>query len=370
MKTKLWLFLIALPLVFTACEQGDDFGFGPPAGKGIKGGRVVAELKASDCMVNGVTPLIAGQHYEVGKVTVKNDGVNIVVTYETNPGWFITETHLHITKDRLGFPVNSAGNPMIGIFMFGNEHEFKKVDGNKVIYTIPWEPACYYIAAHAVVSGFANIDGKIDLEAFAQLLPETATVAIDHPANNTNSYFNVHVSNAGFLNGKWPGWCIQTGAEIAPGSQYDTKVYSSYENVPGYDAGILMKINWILNQRFIGQGYSYGEIQIAMWTLLLGYEEFNNVVQAQLQGTVPNPLVSSVIGPWTAEKVNNILSQVIDITDFIPECGGVIAVVFVHNAQDLIIELPVTCGGNETAWGQGCRFVEQGNWAMYFQVCL
>ena len=66
MKTKLWLFILAFGLIFTACEKDDEFKGGPPAGKG----RVVADL-SEPCEINGETPLIAGQHHKVGTVRVE-----------------------------------------------------------------------------------------------------------------------------------------------------------------------------------------------------------------------------------------------------------------------------------------------------------
>jgi len=386
MKTKLWLFSLAIGLIFSACEKDDEFKGKPD---GVVKGRVIATLESApdNCEITaGETPLIAGQHHEVGTVRVDFENGDIIVTYKTKDGWFITETHLHVAADPEGIPTNRPGNPMIGLFEYGDddifETEVKYTISKSAIIPAP-DNGCYYIAAHAVVVTEAAEGGYINLDAFAEILPETATVAIDHPADNEESYFNVHVSDAGILNGIWPGWCIQTGAVIDPGPppvKYPTSVFSSYEDLSGYNekytSEVLMKINWILNQNFIeldNDGkpdyFTYGDLQIAMWTLLHGYDEFDDVVKEELKGTSPNPFATSVIGKWTREKVNEILSQVKNITEFFPECGGVIAVVFVHEAQDLIIEYPLPCYKDETAWGAGCLFVEKGNWAMYFKVC-
>lgn len=368
MKTKnLWYFLILMGLAFAACEKDADFRGGPPdhAGKGS----VIATLdNDNDCVIDVIdgiaeTDLIAGQHKKVGTVKVEFENGNIIVTYETLPGWLITETHLHIGEHDKDFPLNRAGNPMIGLFQFGDDHDFKKVDGLKVIYTIPWENGCKYIAAHAVVKG---IDYANDLDAFALLLPETASIKVDNPNDVLKSYFNVTVSEGGILDGVWPGWCIELGTSISPGSSYDADVFSSYNN-SGYDQEFLMKVNWILNQNFVEHGYTKGDVQIAIWMLLLGETLFDS--QALDDTAPPDPFIT--IGPYDEDRINAILNMVDqDDFEFYPECGGVIAIVFKHNKQDLIIEYPVPCEkGEETAWGQGCRFVERGNWAMYFKVC-
>ncbi len=376
MKTKLWLFFVAFGLIFSACEKDAEFRGGPPphAKAGAKG--QISETLNTQCESKAETPLIAGQHHEVGKVRVEHDGVYIVVTYETNPGWLITETHLHITDEKDGFPTNRPGNPMIGHFMFGNDSEFRVVDGNKVIYTIPWDDGCWYIAAHAVVKGF----GTLALDAFAELLPDDATIEVEWPvpANNPVSYFpNVKVTQADFLDGDYPGWCIQADASIWQEPYDNVIVYSSYEEVPGYSADFLMKLNWILNQNFVGQGFTYGEVQIAIWLLSHDEIDINNDWEKELEGYAGNPLNSKFIGSYDKANVVTILESAALVDNFVPERGGVIAIVLItpysenrkREIQDLIIEYPLPYG-EETAWGQGCRFVNRGNWAMYFMVCL
>ena len=378
MKTKLWYYLIMMGLVFAACEEDADFRGGPPdhAGKG----RVIATLDSEyDCVIpviDGIsqTDLIAGQHKKVGTVKVEFEGDYIIVTYETLPGWKITETHLHIGEDNEDFPLNKAGNPMIGLFQFGDDHDFKKVDGLKVIYTIPWENGCKYIAAHAVVKG---VDYTKDLDAFAMVLPETATVIVNNPKYVKKSYFDVTVSEGGILDGVWPGWCIELNIQISPGTPYKADVFSSYKEKYGYDEEFLMKVNWVLNQGFVkldGDGkpvyYTKGDVQIAIWLLLWGEYEFNKDVKKRLEETSPNPLNREIIGDYDGDRINKILKEAAMVDKFFPECGDVIAIVFENKSQDLIIEYPVPCKkGEETAWGQGCLFNERGNWAMYFMAC-
>lgn len=69
-----------------------------------------------------VTDLMAGQHIDVGDVSVWNDGENLYVEYETTDGWEITETHLYVGKTD---PINLTSAP----------GQFPYSDGNP--YTIP-----------------------------------------------------------------------------------------------------------------------------------------------------------------------------------------------------------------------------------------
>jgi hypothetical protein len=377
------LLLMSLMLIFTACDKDDELRGRPDFAAKAKEkvtldngpgkGRQISSV--DECVIDGVTPLIAGQNTVVGDVTVEINGTNIIVTYRTEQGWYLTETHLHVTGEYVGFPINNGGNPQIGQFKYGNKHAYKVVSGNTVVYTIPKDEiilvteGCYYFAAHAVVQGLGANGGKVNLKAFAEILPKTASIKVDNPTLNLDSYFKVYLSNAGILDGNWEGWCVQTGKSIDPSLTYDgTAVYSSYQDLSGfgYTSDFLMKLNWILNQKFTQKGFTYGEVQLAIWSLKLNHLQFNF---AALNATSPNPF--KTIGPYNSSKINDIISWANAIEKFVPECGGVIAVIFIdEDHQDLVIEYPVVCKtGNETAWGQGCLFNEKGNWAMYFKVC-
>ncbi|WP_248724520.1 hypothetical protein [Seonamhaeicola sp. ML3] len=97
--------------------------------------------------------LIAGQHYEIGTVTIDVEGDILTVTYTTDGDWVLNATHLHITNcEEDDFPLTGANNPKIGHFEYASEHE----DGTtQVIYTVNigeiTGELCF--AAHAEVDG-------------------------------------------------------------------------------------------------------------------------------------------------------------------------------------------------------------------------
>lgn len=97
--------------------------------------------------------LIAGQHHEIGTVTIDVEGDILTVTYTTDGNWVLNATHLHITNcEEDGFPLTSANNPKIGHFEYASEHE----DGTtQVTYTVNigeiTGELCF--AAHAEVDG-------------------------------------------------------------------------------------------------------------------------------------------------------------------------------------------------------------------------
>lgn len=97
--------------------------------------------------------LIAGQHHEIGTITIDVEGDILTLTYTTDGDWVLNATHLHITNcEENGFPLTGANNPKIGHFEYASEHE----DGTtQVTYTVNigeiTGELCF--AAHAEVDG-------------------------------------------------------------------------------------------------------------------------------------------------------------------------------------------------------------------------
>lgn len=129
------------------------------------------------------TTLIAGQHNEIGLVTINVDGNTLIVTYTTNEEWVLNATHLHITNcGENSFPVTGANNPKIGHFDYSGEH----ANGTtSVTYAINLEDIsgtlCF--AAHAEVTGSSE---------------ETAWGrGNDFGGNSWAMYFSADLSNCG-----------------------------------------------------------------------------------------------------------------------------------------------------------------------------
>jgi len=94
--------------------------------------------------------LVAGQHINVGTVTVSNDEDWLFVEYEiTEPDWCLTETHLHVAENLDDIPQRN-GNPPPGQFDHQMEHDC--VPGYPYDIDLEWA-ACtdLFIAAHGVV---------------------------------------------------------------------------------------------------------------------------------------------------------------------------------------------------------------------------
>jgi hypothetical protein len=100
-----------------------------------------------------VVPLIAGQHIDVGTVTVTNTETEILVTYQTSGDWMIKETHLDVELTYSGLDTNKKGNPIPGKFTYKTNHKNPVAEVSFTIENFGWSvDSELYIAAHAVVT--------------------------------------------------------------------------------------------------------------------------------------------------------------------------------------------------------------------------
>lgn len=111
---------------------------------------VMTGTTPQSCGTPSVVALIAGQHINVGTVTVSNDANNLTVTYATTGGWNLQELHLYV-GDRSLVPVNRQGAPVPGQFpksaYLGNNVQ-------RYTFTIPLSGlgSCFIVLAEAKVS--------------------------------------------------------------------------------------------------------------------------------------------------------------------------------------------------------------------------
>jgi hypothetical protein len=102
------------------------------------------------------TSLIAGQHYDAGRVDVEivtEEGEDYVyITYISENDWVIKLTHLY-AGDRDGIPETKKGNPKPGVFEKKMDYSANIISDFEVEYKIQADAFedCFYIAAHAEV---------------------------------------------------------------------------------------------------------------------------------------------------------------------------------------------------------------------------
>jgi len=128
-----------------------------------------------------VVPLIAGQHINVGSVTVTNTETEILVTYQTTGDWLIKETHLDVELSYNDLNTTKKDNPIPGQFTYKTTHTNPVVEVSFTIENFGWEvESQLYIAAHAVVTSSQGT--------------ETAWGdGFDFPGRNWATYFNYTV---------------------------------------------------------------------------------------------------------------------------------------------------------------------------------
>jgi len=100
-----------------------------------------------------IVPLCAGQHIDMGTVTVKTGSDdNIYVTYQTKGNWFLKELHLYAGNDEgvPQIPSTNNGNPIPGQFPYAITFSPPYVI-QQYTFVIPNMPSSVTIAAHASV---------------------------------------------------------------------------------------------------------------------------------------------------------------------------------------------------------------------------
>ncbi|MDH7515178.1 MAG: hypothetical protein QHI48_04805 [Bacteroidota bacterium] len=94
-------------------------------------------------------PLIAGQYYNIGTVTIGRVGTMYTVTYTTTNGWTMTDVAFHLAPSFAGLPKNTTGNPIPGQFIYNEAVAAPGMSYTKMVnYT---GTGIVYIAAHANV---------------------------------------------------------------------------------------------------------------------------------------------------------------------------------------------------------------------------
>ncbi|WP_298340425.1 hypothetical protein [uncultured Algibacter sp.] len=171
MKSIVQMALLSLGLLFFGCnlesiEQADSQNLvekkSSKKGKSfdvVESDNLTDDTSGEHCLT---VNLIAGQHHEIGTVTVDVEGDILTVTYTTNGDWVIGVTHLHITNcEEDGFPTTEAYNPKIGHFDYASEHE----DGTtQVTYTVDIGE----ITGELCFAVHAEVDGPSEETAWAE----------------------------------------------------------------------------------------------------------------------------------------------------------------------------------------------------------
>jgi Flp pilus assembly pilin Flp len=265
-------------------------------------------------------PLVLEGEGTVGDVVVVNNGDTISVAYTINDGWCLDSTHLHV-----GF----GAIPELEDYTYEHPNldcatsDFFEVDGTAGADLTVALAAGVHQDARADNNALTSYHGRV-------------TENVAHPGGD--SYFNTTVS--GDITGTFDGFCIDTTRGISTGPTYNSEVWSSYD--PSFPDGVigykenLDLVNYIINQDYTAHGYTMGDVQRAIWTVI-------------------GPKVStSGIGSYSQSRVDRIVDEATTNGDgFVPDCeGGVVALILQPlksngktAAQVTIIETPMAAIG-------------------------
>ncbi len=165
-KISILFYLVLSFFTFFACEQQDEIDLSKSKDLQITidaNSQVVLaptiltkdQIENDNCGDLKITTLFAGQHIEVGEVTISNDEYNLFITYNVTGNWWLEETHLFVGLET-NLPLNGGGNPKIGHFPYHGDHDLTQ----SYTFTIPLNQLeeCYVISTHAVVVKKENGD--------------------------------------------------------------------------------------------------------------------------------------------------------------------------------------------------------------------
>lgn len=327
-----------------------------------------------------VVDLIAGQHMVVGTVTVENDSENLCVTYALNDealgfGWLIYETHLFISatddfpltkaNKRLGAPYYS--NPRPGLYPYGDEFEEGVPEWTFCISLdelgvefCEW----VYVSAHAVI--LAEHTEELAVAPYGG----SSVVAYDQGLRKNKTPVRIGRSNPDAAL-TWNTARVETDF-FSLGFKFDE------------DGIALPEGGWIIIEFEHPIVNEEGDDLLVVEDTWGSYPIETAEVYASQDGEtwfrlgVADNLDRSSAYNWQTvtyfdlEDVGLAWAKYIKVVDTTP----IAAMPDDGDGYDLNVVLAlhdhiVTEGFGETAWGDGDRFNQQGNWGMWFMyhVC-
>ena len=383
MKKLIILFFVLATIV--ACEKQEVSDMTPLDQSSMKGKPQLPKADLfcgfdlnEDYSINVYRTLFAGQTMDVGYVHIWNADGSLHVEYSLDgdpEGDHIFETHLYVGNYG-DCPLNNPGNPKVGNFPYAGE----------LTYEIPYEELNVDENGNFIVAAHAVVEPNIGFYEFETTIPEGAkwlSPKVNTGPTPKEAYFWYASLGTGDCNnfnpddiwdGQYPGWCLNPLAHISPGACYETYLYSTYGYFP---VGLLMypenldKVNWLINQDFVGQEYgddefyTYGDIQMLVWLNL----NPGNLAPSQLGGL-------GGVGDYDQDHVDYLQGQM-DLygEGFVPACDELIGIILYPQplegntapVQPILVFVPYDCewGGEETAWMQGNQYFPGKRWDWY-----
>jgi hypothetical protein len=344
-----------------------------------------------------VYPLYAGQNILVGHIEVWDDGDDLYVNYViTEEGWFLTETHVQVSKDFASFPKNRSGNVAPGQFAYKMKHDPAVTEyALDPIDISHWEGEIV-IAAHAVVEMRECIEGDTGTDKYKSdettmvtggnvpdaVYPESAVPA------NAGAYYGVNAWINGTNSNSWdpaPTWIWESMPVQNPINGDIVWFEKSFE-VIGTPTGGSLKIAcdngyavW-LNGKFVGKSDTLPQFVGAD-------DDYDTTSLSDLKEPYVNTTGWATVGtynltPHLVEGTN--VLKIMGVNEYFNVGDGVnneigtvennpggLAFSFTVDWETEAECVPVK---SETAWAAvevgANRFMEIGNWATFIKYDL
>jgi len=310
-----------------------------------------------------VFTLYAGQHIDVGTVSVWNDSINLYVEYITTGGWKMCETHLYVGKTNPQILTSAPGQ-----FPYSEEHDPAV---STFTYTIPIDDIDAYGLSKKGKKWVADNDtgiGTGDIIYIAAHAEASDGNILNNPGAETGDMsgwifigpvraFELRIESTGYVLPRSGDYFFDMTASPAGYAEMSQEL-----SVAGYDGVSFIANCWIQTELYPVPGNAnitdndYGELVLT----------FKNVSGTTVGTFTTGPIGNPVPGAGTTGYAQ------FDLTGNIP--SG--AVTVIYTLKGFLVggsyvnvfydDLSFEYWQEETAWAEGELFSEQGNWATYF----
>jgi hypothetical protein len=305
-----------------------------------------------------VVDLLAGQDTDVGDVLVWNDGDNLYIQYVLDSPWCLAEVHLEVATSEDDMPQTRSGNPQPGQFAVSDTFDAKYLNCTMEteVYEFPLgdvEPGDdLVIAAHAVVVKKGAENQFCETEAVTSRPGIDAFGPIDHyAALDSSDWGTANGAVATWVHPSWPNPSTLEATWVSTAEYVEDPVPDSWR-----------KFGDTLSMPESGH-FVWGDITVA--TSDNAEEFYFNGELVGSDGEVQGDFVDDrewatlVTYPIDAQKGDNDL-------EFIVRNYGLEGANEESNPTGLLYRARAKYCPEETAWADGDRFVDRGNWATYF----
>lgn len=294
--------------------------------------------------------LMAGQNIDVGEVQVWNDANTLFVKYVVDAGgWCMTETHLAVADDVDDIPQTKKNNPIPGQFTYADSYGIEPCVTEDT-YEIPLGDVAvgyeFVIAAHAVV-----VDTGSEM---TEELVSRAGVDVYGPMG---AYYEPEDS-----------------AWVGPIAAVDTWVHRNWPSVSGatwistaeyVEDPVNDSWRWFRDELELPEKGYYLDGSVVMATSDNAEEAYHNGVVigsvGEIEGTSTDDHEWETIAQYPFNPAKGL-----NTFDFIVRNYGLSGGTQTSNPTGLLYKIKASYYPEESAWGEGTRFTERGNWGMYF----